>query len=94
MIYITGDCHGDFKRFNKKNFPEQLEMTKDDFVIIWGDFGGKIQRIRPSIIHLMRGQVYLIDGKKVFSFGGASSQDIRDGILEIDDPLYKEKGIG
>jgi hypothetical protein len=42
----------------------------------------------------MRGQVYLIDGKKVFSFGGASSQDIRDGILEIDDPLYKEKGIG
>ena len=53
--------------------------------------GGKIQRIRPSIIHLMRGQVYLIDGKKVFSFGGASSQDIRDGILEIDNPLYKEK---
>ena len=40
MIYITGDCHGDFKRFNKKNFPEQLEMTKDDFVIICGDFGG------------------------------------------------------
>ena len=53
--------------------------------------GGKIQRIRPSIIHLMRGQVYLIDGKKIFSFGGASSQDIRDGILELDDPLYKEK---
>ena len=53
--------------------------------------GGKIQHIRPSIIHLMRGQVYLIDGKKVFSFGGASSQDIRDGILELDDPLYKEK---
>ena len=39
----------------------------------------------------MRGQVYLIDGKKVFSFGGASSQDIRDGILELEDPLYKEK---
>ena len=53
--------------------------------------GGKIQHIRPSIIHLMRGQVYLIDGKKIFSFGGASSQDIRDGILELDDPLYKEK---
>ena len=52
---------------------------------------GKIQRIRPSIIHLMRGQVYLIDGKKIFSFGGASSQDIRDGILELEDPLYKEK---
>ena len=40
MIYITVDCHSDFKLFNKKNFAEQLEMTKDDFVIICGDFGG------------------------------------------------------
>ena len=27
MIYITGDCHRDFTRFSKKNFPEQEEMT-------------------------------------------------------------------
>lgn len=40
MIYITGDCHSDFVRFNKENFPEQKEMTKDDCVIICGDFGG------------------------------------------------------
>ena len=40
MIYITGDCHGNFERFNKSIFPEQEEMTKDDFVIICGDFGG------------------------------------------------------
>ena len=40
MIYITGDCHSDFVRFNKENFPEQREMTKDDYVIICGDFGG------------------------------------------------------
>ena len=32
MIYITGDCHGDYTRFNTKNFPEQNSMTKDDFV--------------------------------------------------------------
>lgn len=26
MIYVTGDCHSDFVRFNKENFPEQEEM--------------------------------------------------------------------
>ena len=41
MIYIIGDTHAEFKyRFNTENFPEQKEMTKDDFVIICGDFGG------------------------------------------------------
>lgn len=38
MIYITGDCHQIFERFNTSIFPEQKEMTKDDFVIICGDF--------------------------------------------------------
>ena len=38
-IYITGDCHGDYRRFSAKRFPEQKEMTKDDCVIICGDFG-------------------------------------------------------
>ena len=40
MIYITGECHGNFERFNASIFPEQKEMTKDDYVIICGDFGG------------------------------------------------------
>ena len=40
MIYITGDCHGEFRRFNTRIFPEQNGMTKDDYVIICGDFGG------------------------------------------------------
>ena len=40
MIYVTGDCHQDFRRFNARNFPEQREMTKEDYVIICGDFGG------------------------------------------------------
>ena len=40
MIYITGDCHGDFEKFDIDIFPEQKEMTKEDFVIICGDFGG------------------------------------------------------
>lgn len=140
MIYITGDCHGNFERFNVSIFPEQNDMTKEDYVIICGDFGGvwnkdeeskmetmvldwldcksfttlfvdgnhenfdrlyeypvevwnggKIQRIRPSVIHLMRGQVYELEGKKIFTFGGASSHDIDGGILELDDPDYKKK---
>ena len=140
MIYITGDCHSDFVRFNTENFPEQTEMTKDDYVIICGDFGGvwnvdeeskgetwwmdwlegrsfttlfvdgnhenfdrlydypveewhsgKVHKVRPSVIHLMRGQVYQINGEKIFAFGGASSHDISGGILEPDDPEYKAK---
>ena len=53
--------------------------------------GGKVHKIRPSVIHLMRGQVYLIDGKKIFSFGGARSHDISGGILEPEDPDYAQK---
>lgn len=41
MVYITGDTHAEFiHRFNTKNFPEQKNMTKDDCLIICGDFGG------------------------------------------------------
>lgn len=42
MIYITGDTHIpiDINKLSVKNFPEQKNMTKDDFVIICGDFGG------------------------------------------------------
>lgn len=39
MVYVTGDCHADFKRFSAKEFPDQKEMTRDDVVIVCGDFG-------------------------------------------------------
>ncbi len=48
MIYITGDCHADFRRFSIKNFPEQREMTKDDYIIICGDIGGVWNRFEES----------------------------------------------
>lgn len=128
MVYITGDCHGDFSRFTTRNFPAEKEMTKNDIVIICGDFGGvwsnsneekywlkwldekpfttlfvdgnhenfdllysypvvdlfggKAHKIRDSVYHLMRGYVFTIQGKKFFAFGGASSHDIQDGILD------------
>ena len=135
MIWITGDTHGDWvHRLNMNSFPEQKEMTKDDYVIICGDFGiwndtpqqrwnlswleernfttlfvdgnhenydslntysvsewhgGKVHFIKPSVIHLMRGQIFNIEYRTFFTFGGARSHDIKDGILEIDDPRIK-----
>lgn len=40
MVFITGDTHGDFHRFGMSVFPEQRKMTRDDCVIVLGDFGG------------------------------------------------------
>ena len=136
MIFVTGDTHGDFSRFTADRFPEQKELTKDDFVIICGDFGiwsdtkeqrsrlkwldekpfttlfvsgnhenydllasypvsewngGKVRFIKPSVIHLMHGQVFTIDNRKFFTMGGAASHDIDGGILEPDDPNFKGK---
>lgn len=41
MIYITGDIHGriDIDKLNSKKFPQGKALTKDDYVIIVGDFG-------------------------------------------------------
>lgn len=123
MIFVTGDTHGTLNigKLDTKRFSKQKKLTKDDYVIICGDFGaiwngnetdnkelnihssknyttlfvdgnhenfealnaypveywngGKIHRIREDIIHLMRGQVYVIDGVKLFAMGGATSID-------------------
>ena len=136
MIYVTGDCHGNYRRFATEIFPEQKEMSKDDYVIICGDFGywdeskeqkywmkwldskpfttlwidgnhenfdllkkqkavkwhgGNVQFIQPSVIHLMRGQIYELEGLKIFTFGGAKSHDISGGILETSDPRFRAK---
>ena len=146
-VYITGDCHRDFRRFNTECFPEQKDMTRDDVVIIAGDCGliwakderatgqggwkeeqhllswlesksftlafvdgnhenfdrlrqfpvktwngGLIHEIRPGIIHMMRGQVFTIGGKLIWTFGGASSHDIGSGIIDPDtDPRWRQK---
>lgn len=153
MIYITGDIHASpLYRFSEESFPEQKEMSKDDFVIICGDFGlvwdkvpqprekrllkwlndkpfttlfvdgnhenfdrleaypveewhgGKIHRISDSIFHLIRGEMFDVDGIQIFAFGGARSHDIQGlatkeelekdytaGILRKSDPDYIKK---
>ena len=135
-IIVTGDIHGNpFQRLNVENFPEGKAYTKEDYVIILGDFGlvwddsamehscldwlenkpwttlfidgnhenydllnkfpieewggGRVQKIRSSVIHLLRGEVYDIGGYKFLAMGGARSHDIQDGVLEVGDPRIK-----
>lgn len=123
MIYVTGDTHidQDIHKLGSRAFPESKKMTKNDYVIICGDFGGvwsadrkdnywlnwlekkrfttlfldgnhenfdalsqyetrswnggEVQFIRPSVIHLMRGYVYRLDGLDIFTLGGGHSTD-------------------
>ena len=37
-------------------------------------FDGKVRIISPSVVMLIHGEVYKIDGKKIFTFGGATSR--------------------
>lgn len=125
MLFVTGDTHGglDMDKLFTKNFHPNSELTKNDYVIICGDFGfiwknepdktekywmnwfetkswttlfvdgnhdniprlnsypiskwngGKVHKINNSVIHLMRGQIFNIDNKSIFTFGGAESYD-------------------
>ena len=54
---------------NHENFAKLNSYGVD----IWN--GGKVHFIENNIIHLMRGQVYDIDGTRFFTFGGAYSLD-------------------
>lgn len=124
-IFITGDTHGsyDITKLSRRHFLEGKLLTKDDYVIICGDFGcvwggefessdrwwqnwldkqpwttlwidgnhenhdllasypierwhnGNIHKINQSIFHLMRGEVFILNGKTFFTFGGGYSTD-------------------
>jgi len=148
-IYITGDIHGenDIFRLSSKRFPEGKLLTKDDFVIIAGDFGvlwnnmpdnnerylikwlndkpwttlfidgnhenfdrlnslpleskfnGTVGCVSESIYHLKRGEIYTINDKTFFCFGGAHSWDREYRTLglsfwEEEVPNYEEMDYG
>jgi len=52
---------------------ENHDMLDEMPVTEWN--GGKIHRINDSVFHLMRGQIFTIDDRKFFVFGGADSID-------------------
>ncbi len=68
---------------------ENYDLLNSYPVSVWN--GGKVHAVRENVIHLMRGQIFNIEGVRFFTFGGARSHDIRDGILSTDDPLFAEK---
>ena len=120
---MTGDTHRtiNMDKIKPYNFPQGQSLTKDDYLLVLGDFGfiwnnedeelfwrqwfreqpyttlfidgnhenfdllkkfpitkwkgGKVRFINDSIIHLERGQIFEIDGLKLFTFGGAMSID-------------------
>ncbi len=57
------------------------ELLNEYPVTIWN--GGKVHEIEADIIHLMRGQIYEIEGKTFFTFGGAMSTDRDDRVEGI-----------
>lgn len=118
MVYVTGDTHGDIRRFND---PRLRKLKKGDTLIVCGDFGfiwdgtrgeervlkylgrkrynicfidgthenfdllnnyptamwngGKVHEISGNVRHLMRGQVYTLEGRRYFTMGGGESAD-------------------
>lgn len=137
MILVTGDIHGctDIGKLSAKANHAQKLMTKDDFLIIAGDFGlvwnndaedlwwrkwldmkpyttlfidgnhenfdlletfeevefcgGRAHRIGNSIYHLMRGEMFELQGKKFFTMGGAESHDKE--FREIGSSLWEQE---
>ncbi len=135
-VFICGDTHGgqigDAKKLTSKNWKEGTTLTKQDYLIILGDFGyiwnvnepnkeelynyrwfnekpwttlfldgnhenfnrierlpevnmfgGIVGKLTDSIYHLKRGEVYTINGIKLFTFGGGTSIDKIDRIEYI-----------
>ena len=87
--------------YNCKNFAEKkytilwiqgnhenyYDMIEEYPIEEW--HGGKVRHIvRDKVILLERGQVFEIEGKSFFTFGGASSHDVQGGILDRDDIDY------
>jgi len=50
--------------------------------------GGRIQRIRSNVIRLCRGEIFDLDGAKIFVMGGAKSHDMEGGVLDPEDPNF------
>ncbi|PWM21555.1 MAG: hypothetical protein DBX97_01935 [Collinsella tanakaei] len=52
---------------------ENYDMLAKYPVTEWN--GGKVQQIGSNLYHLLRAQVFSIEGKKIFTFGGGESED-------------------
>lgn len=53
---------------------ENFALLNDYEISQWN--GGKVHKIYGNLYHLMRGQVFEIEGKRIFTMGGGESSDI------------------
>lgn len=76
IAYVDGN-HENFEKLNKLPVEE------------WN--GGKVHRVTDNVVHLMRGQVFNIENKKILSLGGATSPDRYRRIEGLD--YFREEDI-
>ena len=118
MIYITGDMHGEYSRYENKKLKK---LGEDDVLLVCGDFGflwdgsageraalrkisekrfktlfidgthenfsmlkscpvgelygGRVQKVANNVYRLLRGEIFTIENKTFFVFGGGESAD-------------------
>ncbi|WP_434291206.1 metallophosphoesterase [Clostridium botulinum] len=98
-VIITGDFGGVWNNsekelyyrewLQKRNFTTLfIDGNHENFDLLYkfpveDKFGGKVHKISDSIYHLMRGQVFNINGLKFWTMGGATSTDKENRIKNI-----------
>ncbi len=53
---------------------ENFDALNEYPVAIWN--GGRVHKIRPNVFHLMRGQVFEIENKTIFTMGGGELPEL------------------
>lgn len=61
ILFVEG-AHENFKMLD--------EYPKEDFC------GGKVRKIAENVFQLMRGEIYEIEGKRFFAFGGGDDEEL------------------
>ena len=66
---------------------ENFELLSKQRLTVWN--GGKVHRISGNLFHMMRGQIFSIEGNSFFTFGGGESPDyeLRDEKARMRDAM-------
>ena len=52
---------------------ENFDLLEKCRMTVWN--GGKVRRVSGNLFHMMRGQIFTIEGYRIFTFGGGESTD-------------------
>ena len=97
MIFVTGDCHGDFQRFSRKHFPQRRQMGRDDYMIVAGDFGGvwngsSEERKRLDWLNEKPFTTLFVTGNHE-NYWMLRELPVEDGILDMNAPDFRARYI-